>query len=68
MEKKQREAQMVSEWRKERHAREDQEVNRMLKNIEESNNLRLIKVFFSIQFFLTILSVVRKITILAQPR
>ena len=44
MEKKQREAQMVSEWRKERHAREDQEVNRMLKNIEESNKLRLIKV------------------------
>ena len=50
LEKKQREAQMVSEWRKERHAREDQEVNRMLKNIEESNKLRLIKVFFNIQF------------------
>ena len=50
LEKKQREALMVSEWRKERHAREDQEVNRMLKNIEESNKLRLIKVFFNIQF------------------
>jgi len=43
LEKKQREALMVSEWRKEKDAREDQEVNRMLKNIEESNKLRLIK-------------------------
>jgi len=43
MERKQKDAIMISKWREESRAREDEEVNKMLKNIEESTKLRLIK-------------------------